>query len=196
MQELFLNSSADGSLAMDATTCTNDAQANDTQGDEDNDYDDDIFNDLSNYAQPVDDLGDDSDTLPSPISGKPSFASQVAENSSSGSGMKRLRGEGKHAKRDVRPKSRMSKIGDTIATTLVTLQHEIKKPAPPPPAMPNSDGILWQRLENMTLTTDQKLMVGTFLAHKDQKGMRGFLSGSAEVTFQSWVFKFLSDAGL
>jgi hypothetical protein len=172
MQELFLNSSADGSLAMDATTCTNDTQANDTQGDEDNDndYDDDIFNDLSNYAQPVDDLGDDSDTIPSPISGQPSFASQVAENSSSSSRMKRLRAEGKHAKRDVRPKSRMSKIGDTIATTLVTLQHEIKKPAPPPPPppMPNSDGTLWQRLENMTLTTDQKLMVGTFLAHKDQ----------------------------
>jgi hypothetical protein len=62
--------------------------------------------------------------------------------------------------------------------------------------MPNSDGILWQRLENMTLTTDQKVMVGTFLAHKDQKGMRGFLSGLAEVIFQSWVFKFLSDAGL
>jgi hypothetical protein len=130
------------------------------------------------------------------LSGQPSFASQVAENSSSSSGMKRLRAEGKHAKRDVRPKSRMSKIGDTIATTLVTLQNEIKKPAPAPPPMPNSDGILWRRLENMTLTTDQKAMVGTFLAHKDQKDMRGFLSGSAEVTFQSWVFKFLSDARL
>jgi hypothetical protein len=105
MQELFLNSSADGSLAMDATTCMND-----TQGDEDNDYDDDIFNDLSNYAQPVDDLGDDSDTIPSPISGQPSFASQVAENSSSSSGMKRLRVEGKHAKRVVRPKSRIVRV--------------------------------------------------------------------------------------
>jgi hypothetical protein len=107
MQELFLNSSADGSLAMDATNCMNDPQTNDTQGDEDNDYDDDIFNDLSNYAQPVDDLSDDSDTLPSPISGQPNFASQVAENSSSSSGMKRLKAEGKHAKRDVRPKSCM-----------------------------------------------------------------------------------------
>ena len=35
----------------------------------------------------------------------------------------------------------------------------------------------------MTLTTDQKLIVGTFLASKDQKGMRGFLSASAETTF-------------
>jgi hypothetical protein len=196
MQELFLNSSDDGSLTIDATNCMNDTQTNDTWGDEDNDHDDDIFNDLSNYAQPVDDLSNDSDTLPSPISGQRSFASQVAENSSSSSRMKRLRAEGKHTKRDVRPKSRMSKIGDTIATTLVTLQNEIKKPVPAPPSMPNSDGILWQRLENMTLTTDQKVMAGTFLAHKDQKGMRGFLSGSAEVTFQSWIFKFLSDARL
>jgi hypothetical protein len=175
MQELFLNSSDDGSLTIDATNCMNDTQTNDTWGDEDNDHDDDIFNDLSNYTQPVDNLSDDSDTLPSPISGQPSFTSQVAENSSSSSGMKRLRAEGKHAKRDVRPKSRMSKIGDIIVTTLVTLQNKIKKPAPAPPPMPNSDGILWQKIENMTLTTDQKVMVGTFLAHKDQKEMRGFL---------------------
>jgi hypothetical protein len=64
MQKLFLNSSADGSLAMDANTCINE-----TQADEDNDYDDDICNDLSSYASAEDNLGDDSDTLPSPISG-------------------------------------------------------------------------------------------------------------------------------
>jgi hypothetical protein len=48
----------------------------------------------------------------------------------------------------------------------------------------------------MTITTDQKLLVGTFLASNEQKGMCGFLSASAEITFQSWVFKFLSDSGL
>jgi hypothetical protein len=90
----------------------------------------------------------------------------------------------------------MSRVGDAITTALVELQNKIKKPPPPPPSMRNSDDILWQRLENMTLTTDQKLMVGTFLASKEQKGMRSFLSGSSEVTFQSWVFKFLSDSGM
>jgi hypothetical protein len=182
MQELFRNSNADGSLAMDAANCMND-----TQDDEDNDLNDDICNDFSNYAQPQDDLGDDSDTLPSPTNEQTSFLSQTGDGSSSSSGMKRPRAEGKPAKRDVRPKSRLSKIEDTIATTLVTLQRELKKPAPAPPHMPNSDAILWQRLENMTLTTDQKLMVGTFLAHKYQKGMRGFLSGSAEMSFASMV---------
>ncbi|XP_035819367.1 uncharacterized protein [Zea mays] len=52
MQELFLDSSADGSLAMDATTCLNESQPVD-----DNDNDDDICNDVSNYGQPEDDLG-------------------------------------------------------------------------------------------------------------------------------------------
>jgi hypothetical protein len=76
----------------------------------------------------------------------------------------------------------------------VNLQNEIKKP--PPPSMRNFDDILWERLENMTLITDEKLMVGTFLSPKEQKGLCGFLSASAEVTFQSWVFKFLSEVGL
>ncbi|OEL26993.1 hypothetical protein BAE44_0011988 [Dichanthelium oligosanthes] len=65
----------------------------------------------------------------------------------------------------------------------------------PPPMPSNSDVALWQRLEKMTITTDQKLLVGTFLASNEQKGMRDFLSASAEITFQSWVFKFLSDSG-
>jgi hypothetical protein len=74
MQDLFINSSADGSLTMDANTCLNE-----TQADEDNDYNNDLCNELSSYAPLEDNLGDDSDTLPSPISGQPSMASQVAE---------------------------------------------------------------------------------------------------------------------
>jgi hypothetical protein len=66
----------------------------------------------------------------------------------------------------VRPKSRIFRVGDAITTILVELQNEIKKPPPPPPPMRSSDDILWQRLENMALTTDQKLMVRIFLASK------------------------------
>jgi hypothetical protein len=90
----------------------------------------------------------------------------------------------------------MSKIGEDISNTLVELCNELKQPPPPPPMPSNSDVALWQRLENMTITTDQKLLVGTFLASNEQKGMHGFLSASTEITFQSWVFKFLSDSGL
>ena len=34
----------------------------------------------------------------------------------------------------------------------------------------NPDATLWQRLENMTITVVQKLLVGTFIAAKEQKG--------------------------
>jgi len=191
MQDLFSDSSADGSLAMDAITCMDN-----NQPDDDNDYDDDMCNDFSNYTQPQVDLGDDSDTIPSPTHAPPTIPSQVGEQSSSSSGVKRPRGVKSPAKRDVRPRSRMAKIGEEINTTLVELHNELKQPPPPPPMPSNSDVALWQRLEKMILTTDQKLLVGTFLASNEQKGMRGFLSASAEITFQSWVFKFLSDSGL
>jgi hypothetical protein len=171
---------------MDVNTCMDNNKL-----DEDNGYDDDVYNDFSNYTQPEVDLGYDSDTIPSPT-----IPSQVGEQGSSSSGVKRPRRAKSPTKRDVRPRSCMSKIGEDINTTMVELRNELKQ-LPPPPAMPsNSDAALWQRLENMTITTDQKLLVGTFLASNEQKGMRGLLSASAEITFQSWVFKFLSDSGL
>jgi hypothetical protein len=186
IQELFVNSSADGSLAMDADTCMEN-----TQPDDDNEYDDDVCNDFSNYTQPEVDLGYDSDTIPSPV-----VPSQVGEQGTSNSGVKRPWRAKSPTKRDVRPWSCMSKIGEDINNTLVELRNELKLPPPPPPMLSNSDVALWQRLENMTITTDPKLLVGTFLASNEQKGMCGFLSASAEITFQSWVFKFLSDSGL
>lgn len=185
---MFINSSADGSLAMEATTCMNETHPGD-----DSDFNDDVCSDFSNYPQPVHDLGDDSDTLPSPNH----HPSQSVDHSSSSSGLKRPQGEGVPAKRNVKPKSRTTKVVDELSATLVELRNDLKKPPPPVP-MPfvNPDAILWQRLENMTITTDQKLMVGTYLAHKDQKGMRGFLSAASDITFESWVLKHLSDLDL
>ena len=188
MQELFINSSADGSLAMEATTCMNETHPGD-----DSDFNDDVCSDFSNYPQPVHDLGDDSDTLPSPNH----HPSQSVDHSSSSSGLKRPQGEGVPAKRNVKPKSRTTKVVDELSATLVELRNDLKKPPPPAP-MPfvNPDAMLWQRLENMTITTDQKLIVGTYLAHKDQKGMRGFLSAASNMAFESWVLKHLSDLDL
>jgi hypothetical protein len=60
----------------------------------------------------------------------------------------------------------------------------------------NPDATLWQRLENMTITVVQKLLVGTFIAAKEQKGMRGFLSALDEIRFRTCVFMFLSDLAL
>ena len=76
------------------------------------------------------------------------------------------------AKIDAKPRSRTTKIGEEINATLAVLREALKAPPPPPP-MPsfNSDAALWQRLDNMTITTDQNMTVGMFLASKEQKGM-------------------------
>jgi hypothetical protein len=97
----------------------------------------------------------------------------------------------------VKPKIRTTKIVDELSATLVELQNDLKKPPPPAP-MPfvNPDAIMWQRLDNMTITTNQKLIVGTYLAHKDQKCMHGFLSVASDITFESWVLKHMSDFDL
>lgn len=186
MQELFSESSAHGSLAMDAFGTMNDKA--------DSDGSDDFNNDFSSYAAPEDMLGDDSDTLPSPFA-DPSCnqSSPGGENSSSSSGVKRTRDIKSAMKRRVRQKTRMGQTNDEICSTLQELKQALAAPPPPPPPPPcDPHVVLWHRLEAMTITTDQKLSVGTYLATKERKDLRGFLCASSETTFQTWVFKFLS----
>jgi hypothetical protein len=78
IQELFINSSADGSLVMDANSCIEN-----TQPDDDNEYDDNVCNDFSNCTQSEVDLGYNFDTIPSPT-----VPSQLGEQGSSSSGVK------------------------------------------------------------------------------------------------------------
>lgn len=63
MQEPFLGTNADGSLAIDQDTCMNDSngsESDDSQG----------MNDMSGYALPKDLASDDSNTSPLPLSHK------------------------------------------------------------------------------------------------------------------------------
>jgi hypothetical protein len=48
----------------------------------------------------------------------------------------------------------------------------------------------------MTITAAQKLLVGTFIAAKEQNGMCGFLSALDEIRFRTCVFMFSSDLAL
>jgi hypothetical protein len=186
MQELFSNSSADGSLAMDSFGCMNDK----ADSDESND-----FNEMSSYAAPEDVLAEDSDTLPSPLQ-MPPEPSLSGDKASSSSGIKRRLGKAhvNSGMKPKKPKTRTWQAADDISSTLQALKEALTT-TPPPPPPPTSDphAALWERLEGITRTTDLKVTVGTFLDSKDQKGLRGFLCGSSEKTFQSWVYKFLSD---
>jgi hypothetical protein len=186
MQELFNSSSAYASLAMDSFGCMNDKADSDDSND---------FNEMSSYAAPEDVLAEDSDTLPSPLQMPPKpFLS--GDKASSSSGIKRRLGKApvNSGMKPKKPKTRTGQAADDISSTLQALKEALTTPPPPPPP-PTSDphAALWERLEGMTITTDQKVTVGTFLASKDQKGLCGFLCGSSEKTFQSWVYKFLSD---
>jgi len=189
MRELFSKSTANGSLAKDPFTCMQD------EGDSDD-------NDIDCYAPPEDVLPEDSDTLPiggetnsSTKSLSDSGAKRLTENSSGAKGKRSAEktDNGRSSKKGVK-QSRIGKSADEICHTLQALQASLMAPPPPPPP-PSYDphAALWERLEAMTITTDQKLTVGTFLARKENKGLRGFLCSSSDTTVQTWVFKFLSD---
>jgi hypothetical protein len=80
--QLFVGTNADGFLSIDQDTCVNncdDSKSDDSQG----------LNDMSGYALPEDLTGDDSDTLPSPLSNKPGGESSC---STSQAGTKSPRG--------------------------------------------------------------------------------------------------------
>lgn len=104
----------------------------------------------------MNDLGNESDTLPSPNHHPP----QGVDHSSSSSVLKRRRGDGVPVKRKVKPKSRTINIVDELSATLVELWNDIQN-LPPTMFIPfvNSDAMVWQRLENITIITYQNLIV-------------------------------------
>ncbi|KAF8717121.1 hypothetical protein HU200_026236 [Digitaria exilis] len=146
MQELFSGSSANGSLAMDQNTCMDGSDGSDS------DEPRELF-DLNTYTQSEDQLGEDSDTLPTPT------RSAAIGNSSSSTS----RGGKKF------PRSSKSPT---------------KKP---------KKGVLWQKLEAIPMTPDQRFLVGEHLSTKENKGKRGWLCNASADTLHAWVFKFLCE---
>lgn len=153
---------------------------------------DDSENDMSIYAPP-EEVPADSDTLPIGGEDNSSFCSgtkrpmdkiyNVDNPSSSGvkhSTEKRDNG-GSSSKKAVK-ESRIGKSADEINSTLQALLTSLASPPPVVPPSPPCDphGKLWERLESMTITTDQKLTVGTFLATKENKDLRGILCSSSD----------------
>ncbi|CAN6202342.1 unnamed protein product [Urochloa humidicola] len=190
MEELFKGSNADGSLAMDQETCLDD--------DKDCDSDDSRgLNDISGYAHPADHADDDSDTLPLPEAKKisPNYAAS-GDNSSSGthqSGKKRSRGYKSPCKKPLKSKSHFSDATLEIVTTMKEISKSLAEPPPPPPVLKldNPHAELWKRLEALTICTEDKIKVGTYLARPENEGMRCWLDGSSGTTVETWVYQFL-----
>ena len=65
-----------------------------------------------------------------------------------------------------------------------------------PPQMPqftDPHAVLWQKLEAIPLTPDQRVLIGEHLSTKENKGKRGWLCNASADTLRAWVFKFLCD---
>ena len=184
MQELFTGSSADGSLARDQNTCMDDSNGSDSDDSRD-------LIDLNYYTQPEDPLGEDSDTLPTPTR-----QSSVDNSSCSTSGVRKKRPSGSKSphKKPPRSKSRFAETKDEITATIKSLRETLVATAPPQmPQLTDPHASLWQRLELIALTPDQRVLVGEFLATKENKGMRSWLSNASDSTLHAWVFKFLCE---
>lgn len=184
MQELFTGSSADGSLARDQNTCLDGSD-----GSHSDDDSRDLI-DLNSYTQP-EDLGEDSDTLPTPT------RNATMDNSSSSTSRvskKRTRGSNSPTKKHSKKKSRFADSTDEIAATMKSLRDAFQSTAPPPMPQPTDPHErLWQRLEAFPMTADQRVLVGDFLSSKENKGKRGWLCSASDSTLNAWVFKFLCE---
>ncbi|XP_051219410.1 uncharacterized protein [Lolium perenne] len=187
MQELFTGSSADGSLAMDQNTCMDVS--------DDSDSDSREMHDLNGYTPPEDPLGDDSDTIPTPITnatGENNYPSNYTR-----SGIKRSRGNPMctlSTKKAAKYKSRLVESNDEITATMKSLRDTLVATAPPHISqLVDPHATLWQRLETIPLTPDQRIIVGEHLSSKENEVKRSWLCNASDGTLHAWVFKFLCD---
>nr|CAB3484965.1 unnamed protein product [Digitaria exilis] len=192
MEELFVGSSADGSLAMDQETCLND------DGNSSDNSESEWMNDTTCYAQHVDLAGDDSDTLPEIKGHKKGLFSIASGDDSSSSmphaGKKRPRGKFP-SKKPQKSRSRFAEATKEINTTMKAIVQALAEPPPPPPLpTPQPGGAhasLWKKIEALPINTEDKVSIGVYLARPEQEGMRDFLSASSDNTLETWVYKFL-----
>jgi hypothetical protein len=187
MQELFTGSSADGSLAMDQNTCMDVS--------DDSDSDSREMHDLNGYTPPEDPLGDDSDTIPTPITnatGENNYPSNYTR-----SGIKRSRGNPMctvSTKKASKYKSRLVESNDEITATMKSLRDTLVATAPPHISqLVDPHATLWQRLETIPLTPDQRIIVGEHLSSKENEVKRSWLCNASDGTLHAWVFKFLCE---
>lgn len=183
MRELFIGSNADGSLAMDQNTCMDAGDGSDSDDSRE------LF-DLNCYTQPEDPEGEDSDTLPTPTR-----HATVDNTSSSTSQASRKRPRAKNSPtKKSKNKSCFADSTDEITATMKSLRETLAATAPPQmPQLTDPHAALWQRLEAIPMTPDQRVLVGEHLSTKENKGKCGWLCNASGDTLHAWVFKFLCE---
>ncbi|XBJ18325.1 hypothetical protein VPH35_009519 [Triticum aestivum] len=108
-------------------------------------------------------------------------------------GKKRPRGSRSSIKKPPKTKSRFVESAKEINSTLRSLQQSLAAAPPLMPQVVDPYATLWKRLEELPLTTDQRVVVGVHLSCKDNEGLRGWLCSASDKTFETWVWKFFAD---
>jgi hypothetical protein len=185
MEELFSDSSATGSFARDQNTCLSDGNHVDSDDSRD-------LIDLNCYAPLEDQFGHDSDTLSSP---------NINGNVESSSCKKRPRGKKSPSKSTSKTKYCIAQSVDEITATVKSLREELAATSHTCAAashlqMPQTTdpyAALWQRIETIPLTPDQRVLIGEHLTTKDNESKRGWLCNASDATLNAWVFKYLCE---
>lgn len=187
MQELFSGMNADGSLAMDPETGLDD-------GSDPSDSESEELNDMSMYPQSIDLEGNDSDTIPAPPSSKVAASVGIRSSKKHQAGKKRPRDVKSPTKKTMKqPKSSFVDATEHITATMKAIQQTLANPPPAPqwPQLIDPSVALWQRLEAINISTEDKILIGEYLASPTNEGMRSFLSYSSDKTLETWVYKFI-----
>ena len=146
--------------------------------------------DLNCYTQPEDLEGEDSDTLPTPTR----HATFDNTSSSTSEARRKRPRANKSPTKKPRNKSRFAGSTDEITATMKSLRETLAATAPPQmPQLTDPHSLLWQKLEAIPITPDQRVLIGEHLSTKENKGKRGWLCNASADTLNAWVFKFLCD---
>ena len=121
------------------------------------------------------------------------YTSMCTSSSTSQASRKRPRAKNSPAKKP-KNKSRFVDSIDEITATIKSLRETLAATGPPPmPQLTDPHAALWQRLEAIPMTPDQRVLVGEHLSTKENKGKCGWLCNASADTLHVWVFKFLCE---
>ncbi|TVU43176.1 hypothetical protein EJB05_09621, partial [Eragrostis curvula] len=91
-------------------------------------------------------------------------------------------------------KSRLAESTEEITATMKSLRETLAATAPPQmPQLIDPHATLWQKLETIPMTSDQRVLVGEHLSSKENKGKRSWLCSASAETLHALVFKFLCE---
>ena len=76
---------------------------------------------------------------------------------------------------------------EEINSTLRSLQQSLAATPPPMPQVVDPYASLWKRLEELPITTDQRITVGVHLSCKDNEDLHGWLCSASDQTLKLGV---------